>query len=228
MPKSDQSSLSTASLCILSLCTMHEHFNSGGLPIFSVFRYHIWRHQPTCRPRECFWYSPAPQGGDCGRRRASEIPEKYPIDQNPPSRAAYLTSRLHDALRRSAVHLPLGVICLVSALFRRPRFGTTSLSLACSATQSRMRVRLLVQGERLGSGLSAGDLRRETQQLPASGCCSRVVREAAGLATSLARWQSGRGKSGTAVTSTITASNPARLRPARALYTKSRTPARGA
>ena len=37
MPKSDQSSLSTASLCILSLCTMHEHFNSGGLPIFRYF-----------------------------------------------------------------------------------------------------------------------------------------------------------------------------------------------
>ena len=198
------------------------------MPIFPVFYYHIWRHEPTCRPREYCCYSPALQVGDCTRRCTNKIPEKYPIDQNPPSRATYLTSRLHDDLRRSAVHLPLGVICLVSALFRGPRFGTTSLSLACSATQSRMRVRLLVRGERLGSGLSAGDLRRETQQLPASGCCSRVVREAAGLATSLARWQSGRGKSGTALTSTITASNPARLRPARALYTKSRTPARGA
>ena len=130
MPKMDQSSIYSASLCISSLCTMHEHFNSGGLPIFSVFRYHIWRHQPTCRPRECFWYSPAPQGGDCGRRRASEIPEKYPIDQNPPSRAAYLTSRLHDALRRSAVHLPLGVIL--------PRF--------CSVSKTQVRDDLALPG----------------------------------------------------------------------------------
>ena len=218
MPKSDQSSLSTASLCILSLCTMHEHFNSGGLPIFSVFRYHIWRHQPTCRPRECFWYSPAPQGGDCGRRRASEIPEKYPIDQNPPSRAAYLTSRLHDALRRSAVHLPLGVICLVSALFRRPRFGTTSLSLACSATQSRMRVRLLVQGERLGSGLSAGDLRRQRQWLPTSKSCSSRVREVQGVATSLLICRLTTAAGSTAVTSLITVTIPAPLVHAREIW----------